>query len=933
MTNAHGITDLQIMGSKFPRGRRQARRDLGLGGRPLKSRVRVVPRLEPLEDRMLLTTYTVTSTGTTNVAGTLLYAINQLNSTGQSSNIISFNILGSGFQTISPTSGLPEITEQVSIQGNTQPGFSGTPPIVIEGGAAGAGANGLTFGSGSSGSSIQDLAIARFVSDGIDITSSSTGDSVVGCWLGMNSDGAVISGSGATIGGTSTGAANIISGNLLGVVTQAPCLVEGNLIGTDPAGTVAVANYDGIHVEASGATIGGTSTGAANIVSGNTETGVYINASCLVEGNLIGTNAAGTAAVANGDGISAAKGATIGGTSIGAANIISGNTFGVEIGGSCLVEGNLIGTNAAGTAAVANGDDSIYVGATGATIGGSAGTGNIIAFNGGPGVATLPGVTGTTIRYNAIFSNAGPGIDRNDDEGLTPNTPNGANNTPVLTSAASGIISGTLNAAPNGTYIIDFYANLTSDASPTRPQGRDYLTSTAVTTNAAGDAVFNAPYTPFPGLPIFTATATDGAGTTSQFSPPLGFALSATGATFAATTNVPFHGTVASFTSSDPAATAADFTAAINWGDGTASSAGTVVAAPGGFLVSGTHTYTTANPATPVTVTITDTVGGSQATANSLAQVANLFTPVSQSPVFVAGTLYSRVVASFTDSNPQAFPGEFAATINWGDGSASSAGVVSADGAGFDVTGSHTYNFTTTSTVTEPVTVTVTDTRTGATATVNSTATVNPAPITITTKNFAVKGGVLFTGTVASFTDADPRINPAFYRATINWGDGSASSKGTITGTNPFRVKASHRFAPFQNIDLVTITITDQNGRTATGIDRVVDPSAVLDIAAGGLALSPNKPFVGTVATFSDSGPAEPASDYIATINWGKGRKSAGMITGQSGQFVVKAAHKFPRFAGSRPVTVTVTDITDGRTESVSESASYIVFRYEEVRR
>jgi outer membrane protein assembly factor BamB len=68
---------------------------------------------------------------------------------------------------------------------------------------------------------------------------------------------------------------------------------------------------------------------------------------------------------------------------------------------------------------------------------------------------------------------------------------------------------------------------------------------------------------------------------------------------------------------------------------------------------------------------------------------------------------------------------------------------------------------------------------------------------------------------------------------------------------------------------------------------------------------------VGTVATFIDSGPAEPASDYSATINWGKGPMAAGMITGSNGQFVVSAKHKFPRFSGAKTVTVTVTDITD----------------------
>ncbi len=1005
MFTSRSITDLQILGSNFLRGSRKARRrGPGAGGRPLKNRSRALPKLELLEDRMLLTNFSVnsnadTNTGTSATTGTLRYVLNQLNSTvGGSSNTISFASLPVADFTFTPGSALPTITRQVTIEGNTAPGFSGAPLIQISGRSAGSFVSGLVLGSGSAGSVVESLVINQFGEDGIDIDSSN--DSVIGNYVGTNvaggtaeangGDGIFVDAPGAAIGGFLTGNANLISGNaedgfdidgsnclvegnrigtnaagtaavanggsgiyvlvgatddIIGGTSPAEaniisgnsvyevyiggsnCLVEGNRIGTNQTGTAAVANnLYGLFVVGPDATIGGTSSGAANIISGNRSDGITVEGlSCLVEGNLIGINAAGTAAVANDqNGIFVgASGATIGGTSLGDANVISGNANnGVDIYGSnCLVEGNRIGTNAAGTAAVANNLNGIYVAASGATIGGtSAGAGNIIAFNGSSGVATAPGVTGTTIRSNAIYSNVRPGIDRNDD-GVTPNTPNGANNTPVLTSVAGGIISGTLNASPYSSYIIDFYANLTSDASPTRPQGRDYLTSTAVKTNAAGDAVFDVPYTPFPGLPIFTAAATDAAGTTSEFSRPLGLALTATGATFAATSGVAFKGTVASFTSGNPTATAAEFTATINFGDSTTSSTGTVVPAPGGFIVVGSHTYTTANPATPVTVTITDTAGGSRATANSLVNVTSLLTPVSQSPVFVAGTPESGVVASFADASPQAFPGQFTAMINWGDNTGTSPGVISADGTGFDVTGSHTYNFSTTSTVKEPVTVTITDTRTGATVTASSTATVNPAPITIQTTNFAVKGGVLFSGKIAAFTDSDPRIDPNFYTATINWGDGSPNSTGVITGTNPFTVTSSHTFAPFQNIDLVTITITDKNGRTVTGVDRVVDPPAVLDIEAGGLTLSPHKPFVGTVATFTDSGPAEPASDYKATINWGKGRKSAGMITGSNGRFVVSGKHMFSRFSGAQPVSVTVTDITDGRTVFVDEFA------------
>ena len=95
---------------------------------------------------------------------------------------------------------------------------------------------------------------------------------------------------------------NVISGNGGdGVfVIGSSCLVEGNLIGTNAAGTAAVANTDyGVHVAGPGATIGGTSAGAGNVISGNGGNGVYLDSSSiLVEGNLIGTDAAGTAALA-----------------------------------------------------------------------------------------------------------------------------------------------------------------------------------------------------------------------------------------------------------------------------------------------------------------------------------------------------------------------------------------------------------------------------------------------------------------------------------------------------------------------------------------------------------------------------------------------------------------------------------------------------------
>src|SRR5262249_47382872 len=151
--------------------------------------------------------------------------------------------------------------------------------------------------------------------------------------------------------------------------------VLGNYIGLNAAGTAAVPNASfqqgrsGIWIlnGATGNTIGGLNSGDANVISGNASNGVHIQdpatTNNLVIGNHIGTNPAGTSAIANTlDGILIDQGAnnnTIGGNVAGAGNVISGNAlFGLEIAGggtnSNWVAGNYIGTNAAGTAVIGN---------------------------------------------------------------------------------------------------------------------------------------------------------------------------------------------------------------------------------------------------------------------------------------------------------------------------------------------------------------------------------------------------------------------------------------------------------------------------------------------------------------------------------------------------------------------------------------------------
>ena len=180
--------------------------------------------------------------------------------------------------------------------------------------------------------------------------------------------------SGDTIGGITAGAGNVIDGNYDGIQIYASTLVEGNVIGTNAAGTAALGNrVDGIEVVASGVTIGGTVDGAGNVISGNADDGVEIIGSGatgnVVAGDFIGTDVTGTFAIPNtNDGIDvsdSSSGNTIGIAVAGGGNVIGGNgVYAIEINGSSnnLMMNNTIGMKADLSGALGNGVDAINIG-------------------------------------------------------------------------------------------------------------------------------------------------------------------------------------------------------------------------------------------------------------------------------------------------------------------------------------------------------------------------------------------------------------------------------------------------------------------------------------------------------------------------------------------------------------------------------------------
>jgi uncharacterized repeat protein (TIGR01451 family) len=283
----------------------------------------------------------------------------------------------------------------------------------------------------------------------------------------------------------------VISGHSNGIIfgTSEPSqnLILGNYIGTDPTGTRAIGNVVGILVNSGGNnTIGGTTAGARNIISGNQGAGIsfanFFSAlplNNLIQGNYIGVDVTGVNGLGNGTNpqfpgngvrIVTANGTTIGGTVVGAANIIANN-----VGSGILVES---GVNHA-------------------------------------------------LQGNSIYNNTGLGIDLGtigvtaNDPGDGDTGPNNLQNFPLITSAltrATGTtVAGTLNSTANSTFTIELFNNTACDTSG-NGEGETFLARTTVTTNAAGQANFSVATGVILAGRFITATATDANGNTSEFS-------------------------------------------------------------------------------------------------------------------------------------------------------------------------------------------------------------------------------------------------------------------------------------------------------------------------------------------------------------------------------------------------------------------------------
>ena len=345
--------------------------------------------------------------------------------------------IGKGPTTIKPATPLPPVTDATTLNGWAQRGFKRAPLVELSGASAGPGSSGLVIDGPEV--TIKGMVINRFAGNGIDVGGASfSGKATIqGSYVGTDRKGKLDRGNGdhgvlvrylagVTIGGPAPKQRVVVSGNDAdGVrleqsdVGGFPSSIIGSRIGTNAAGTVAVPNVgDGIHWSYPwGATIGGPASGpddnANNLISGNGGAGIALLSNCLpicaaqnvIDGNRIGTNRAGTAALPNADeGIyMAGTGDTVVGGGVG--NLISGNgSHGVYVqnaaGGSIL--GNAVGINSAIDGVIPNGDDGIHLepGPGGFHVGGGGADSNVVGGNGGHGIYV--GTTNTQLYSNYV---------------------------------------------------------------------------------------------------------------------------------------------------------------------------------------------------------------------------------------------------------------------------------------------------------------------------------------------------------------------------------------------------------------------------------------------------------------------------------------------------------------------------------------------------
>lgn len=270
----------------------------------------------------------------------------------------------------------------------------------------------------------------------------------------------------------------------------------------------------------------------------------------------------------------------------------------------------------------------------------------------------------------------------------------------------------------------------------------------------------------------------------------------------------------------------------------------------------------------------------------------------------MAGLPFSGPVASFTTNLAGAKPGDFAASINWGDGTVT-AGVISLadDGATFVVSGNNTYQ----APGSYGVTVTITSPQAATPAVATSAAQVtggiiaSPASVSHVEKES-------FTAVLATFVGTGPASS---YTATIAWGDNTTSAGRIVATSTGYQVVGTHRYA---TQGAYTAKVTISNGQQIAAVESLVTITDI-PLKVTGQTVDGLLPWVaiGIVATFTDDAGLG-VQNFTTVINWGDGTTSGGLVVAnplQSGSYVVIGAHIYKK-RGTYTTTTTVTNVLEG---------------------
>ncbi len=404
-----------------------------------------------------------------------------------------------------------------------------------------------------------------------------------------------------------------------------------------------------------------------------------------------------------------------------------------------------------------------------------------------------------------------------------------------------------------------------------------------------------------------------------------------------ATAQVPFSNVVATLVDSDHSASPSDFnnppgSVQVNWGDGV-TSAGLVVGpiSPGVFYVDASHAY--ADTGSFSTLISVNDQSGNSAIASGLATVTTSAPPeltiAANTIKGSAGTALTGVaVANFLDPNPADLASDFQALITWGNGN-TSIGLIQGGNGAFTVYGTNTYG----AQGTYDTTVTVISTNNGLDGFASGTAKIGPtSTYGLTGQQFTANAGASFNVTVATFTDANLGDTASDFGATIDWGDGSPSTVGTITLTgtstvdmmtvNDFSISGSHVYAT-PGTESLTVTLIDQHNSMSYTMSTANVSGAVLTPLPTTFNASLDQPFSGIVGSFFDTNTADSTATLSATITWGNGNVTQGMLKLRAGfpeLWDVYGTNTYTT-AGTYPVSIAVSSTANNQSTSVASTA------------